>query len=1128
MTYSSFEQRRLSTAVTLLVLIAGTMNCRLEAADSDVLTTVFGGGILSENADAVSRKAALLDPPERYRVLLDFVLPAGSERLLRTPVKFSVMNSRMTGETRGKNAASRVETGGQIESPVLDLVAVALQLDQLDELRSQVEESADVSTSNRIARLSSLVIIHCAAGETGVASRHLAELYTMVAADRELSKESEDALLLAIHTGAKQAETRTAANDLAYDLHQTHLDQVQPNEWRPFHRHVAALIAQIADQVPSATGAPSTARNVPTTEFSQWQRGSLFTAESRGTGCPPNVWSRDATGVRKASGHSIDLLYFQSPLQGDFDVECDASVFNWRSIHPTFGGHWAGVEPERMQRRIGTLAELDSTLDPLAARLTKFRHEIHYRISVRGQQMEVYGNGRLLNSVLLNKDHDPWVALRRSAKHSARIWNVRITGEPNIPDEIRLSESPTLTGWIPYFNEGVGGTEARNTDWQQVGNLRDGGIIAGHHQPELPRGAHAERLLYYHRPMLEDGSIEYEFFYKAGESCVHPAIDRAAFILAPDGIKLHWVTDGVFDRSDLSPENETDEPVHRRGPAELPLQENQWNRIRVELSGDTIRLFLNGEHIYERPLEASNQRNFGLFHDADQSQAVVRNVVWRGDWPKELPLLYDQELAGEDTRLLDQSAMELASRFRHSFKTDPFPLGKFVVSAGKMVDTKPGIEGLSVQSQGSSGYQRTVLAAQLAVEGDFDISASFDSLVTRPGVGGHSSLSISVLLADQAATQTSYRRRHNRHPGGREDQHLAYADVASSPRNGARRSNIGYEPAESNSGTLRVARRGGRLYTLFAEGDSQNFRITGESEFPKDDVLLGGILLSGMVYAESFVSFRWTNLEIRADRITGPAVEATDLKEILADLNQKRDRLPVAGDFDFAKNAPADEEFFRWGSVLPWSSELGGQLMIHQGRPTWASSGITPRNMIDGDFDVTAVFEVQKIVNPTAGVRSTIYLKTSFGPSGDTQASLMFDINPKDERQVFVRLGTRKQDGGYSYKVVGGIAASEITVLRFARYGTTMYFLARRDIDSPEQLIATKQVSDEPISGRTLNFMVHSGGEGRETHVLLKSLKVRAEKSTPADLPIRPGPIPAGNTPPKSKGFFDSVIDFFK
>jgi tetratricopeptide (TPR) repeat protein len=51
----------------------------------------------------------------------------------------------------------------------------------------------------------------------------------------------------------------------------------------------------------------------------------------------------------------------------------------------------------------------------------------------------------------------------------------------------------------------------------------------------------------------------------------------------------------------------------------------------------------NDELVYDRELEPRNQRHFGLFRYADEAEVRVRKVVYRGNWPKELPK--SQELA---------------------------------------------------------------------------------------------------------------------------------------------------------------------------------------------------------------------------------------------------------------------------------------------------------------------------------------------------------------------------------------------------------------------------------------------------------------------------------------------------
>ena len=115
-----------------------------------------------------------------------------------------------------------------------------------------------------------------------------------------------------------------------------------------------------------------------------------------------------------------------------------------------------------------------------------------------------------------------------------------------------------------------------------------------------------------------------------------PRIDPRS-IPAPDGVEVHWLTDAQHDRTGLAPDNVSVEPVNRRGPAGLPLKVKEWNRLTLSLAGDVVTLTLNDIPICERTLEATNQRVFGLFHYADETEARVRNVVYRGRWPREFP-----------------------------------------------------------------------------------------------------------------------------------------------------------------------------------------------------------------------------------------------------------------------------------------------------------------------------------------------------------------------------------------------------------------------------------------------------------------------------------------------------------
>ena len=53
--------------------------------------------------------------------------------------------------------------------------------------------------------------------------------------------------------------------------------------------------------------------------------------------------------------------------------------------------------------------------------------------------------------------------------------------------------------------------------------------------------------LAYFRPLRPGETLRYEFFYEPGKTHVHPSLGRLAFLLEPDGVKLHWLTDTAAD-----------------------------------------------------------------------------------------------------------------------------------------------------------------------------------------------------------------------------------------------------------------------------------------------------------------------------------------------------------------------------------------------------------------------------------------------------------------------------------------------------------------------------------------------------------------------------------------------------
>jgi Domain of unknown function (DUF1583_N) len=58
---------------------------------------------------------------------------------------------------------------------------------------------------------------------------------------------------------------------------------------------------------------------------------------------------------------------------------------------------------------------------------------------------------------------------------------------------------------------------------------------------------------------------------------------------------------------------------------------------------------VNGQEVARRKLESTNLLTLGWFHYTDASTARIRNVVYRGQWPTELPPIDQQQLAPAGT-----------------------------------------------------------------------------------------------------------------------------------------------------------------------------------------------------------------------------------------------------------------------------------------------------------------------------------------------------------------------------------------------------------------------------------------------------------------------------------------------
>ena len=879
--------------------------------DRHVINAIFEDRFIAQNVVALRRRVALMPREDQFDALVKWVLPGRNHPTLRMageftsthPVPFvrdhdAIDASRFERALRaGKN---RIELGGNLAAPVFDLVDLAKQLDRLTDLRERVAATTSRSQNHasagardvrpdlgrkrgfkvvskseqkdlQRATVAMLVLIDIALGDFERASDGIEQLLTLVEESKHTDYASRWPETLALWRGSLHPKTRTIAAEL---LRSVYLPRIRwENSGSEAWDNYAAAMSGLHRYLELEDTSLERFWTAP--GLTNWVPVSFTNFRTRGEGRPRAHWHWDSNRVDNLSGHEQDYLYYRIPLRGNYEVECDVSPFSLRESHLMVAGTIVSPQANLKSYGLGNFREV-ATVGRIEPKLNRMNDWIRYRTVVRDGVSTTYFNGRKVHAQELPADNEPWLAIRSWSRHQGAVRDLRISGQPVVPEQIQLTSLANLPGWASYFGATVAennsgqistgqidtgqiDTEKNNSDWRQLGDLPRGGGIVGKRRPDLA-GSGLQRLLRYHRPMVEDGTIEYDFYYRPLKVATHPALDRLAFMLDPGGVRVHWITDGKYDKTGLNPTNLVDEPDNRRGPEELPLKTNDWNRLRLTLRGDTVDLELNGQLVYRRELEPTNQRTFGLFHFADRTEARVRNIAWRGDWPRTVPAIADQELAGEMADSLDERIPELTSVFEHDFTSDGLP-EKYFRQYGEDSEKciSPQGDGVQVIREGAGIWSRVSFGPRFRARGDFDITASFERLETRnPST---CNVQLLAILESQHHCRTTRGHHKNGHRSINGQLMTAQPD-------GGRRTRASQQTCEADSGRLRLARRGDKIYFLFAEGDSPVFRIIGTQTATADDVAATGVRLVACAGEGARTSVVWKHLSLRAEELT--------------------------------------------------------------------------------------------------------------------------------------------------------------------------------------------------------------------------------------------------------------------
>ena len=823
----------------------GTLDQERKPASFAIL---FEESILADNAAAIRLSAARRPDHERYEQLLNWVLPSQSHSTIRMHGEFTQTNPAPINRV---DTSPEQTSGGRIASPAFDLLDAARRLNELDGLLQQVEAIPEASNNEQQrARTALLALLHLELGNANAVAKSSDRLLQLV---RESSPRNAAEMwpeMLVVYRHVVRQQNAPGLDELLSYLfaQRTQLDFL-PHELR-WHTQIASLAGEKGHRE-SATPPVS---DVSETEMSQWIPISRRRALTRGQGFAGSRWARAGSQVYKISGHDDDYLFFRSPLKGNYDVECDVTAFTTQSMA---AGTFVGNDENRTHLWVGTFRNSASRVDS-RMRFSGFDDWIHHRSIIQNNTATTSLNGVVAHTEQISGSADPWFAVRNWWRMHSAARDVRITGNPVIPEAVKLSTATDLRGWYPYFEVSAGYAGAV---WEHFADDESASQILGH--GGAPLGSFCESLLAYQRPLDSVGSMEFDFFYEPGQIEVHPALDRMVFYLQPDGVRIHWLTDGPFDQTELGPDNLSGILPRDASTLPIPLKPGQWNQMKVVLNEQTITLELNGQPICETSIDPANDRVFGLFHYADQTEARVRNVVMRGSWPTKLPDLSAQELADQRPAKLDADLAKLTDVFEYQFAATQILDRFFVVGQNQPNDTVAMEQsGLRIRRPGGGPWHDTYINLPFLVHGDFDMEIGFEEF---KAIGDKFGCVMLVLeLDDDKRRQCRILRI--RDEVQRQEVHSSLSELH---QDGGR--SFSARPpkkTEATAGRLRMARRGATLYYLFAENDSSKYRLLETEEISDSSSVPDGLHFHTMCDGSGETSVVWKSFTLRAERLT--------------------------------------------------------------------------------------------------------------------------------------------------------------------------------------------------------------------------------------------------------------------
>ena len=762
-----FHRATLATAV--FCFFSGNLCATEFDSDESALAAIFGDQE-PHHLIRLYRQIADGSAEQCYDQLFNSVFPPG-RRVIR--IQFDFLPTQLVSgkdsipfliDDQADDDLPTCLAQGQLLAPAIDLIRMAALLNKTDRIEQAVRRARMSTKRDTKSVLAMRMLLAMEHGDLDLVDQLLSEFAPLVAGgaanESELGPET-----IVIWSAARRPKTREYAIDLIFQFYELARNgtPVGSERWR---RHIYALhyLLQTATAEPETDWRRSLKRSASedATSLTRWLPVSRLTAQSDGEGFPIAQWLAEPGKVSNVTGHDRDYLVYAIPLAGDFTIAAEVSPFSYRDTRLGFGGTWAGPGYDHQSLLVGHFGR-DAPVQVIAPRLDEIDHSIRVKIVVENGVRSTQINGREVFQAPASES-DPWLEIFSYWYTYGWVSNLRVTGEPTVPDSIDLLAGGELHGWNSFFGSSIGEPFCL---WDQLRlsqsdqDLSAPVTLRGRRHSEYHNGFD-ESLIQYHRPIVEDARFTYEYFYQPGHFDAHPAIGLTAFLLHPSGVVTHEITNGIYDRTARRPYPSRPFDDQTAIDSRLPLNPNAWNQVEVSIREGHVTILLNDQIVFDHDVptlrhSSFRQPLFGFFHYADRSESRVRKVNWHGSWPKHVPPELEQQLSDDAVeRLL--AGPELPATFHHDFATG-IPRNRFLIAGSGWQDSlRKRSDGLGFSLTGRNAFVSYNIRPQLQIEGDFDVIAEFAEFAGTIAEGGDINIQLYVGFEEDAKDYRLYRK----------------------------------------------------------------------------------------------------------------------------------------------------------------------------------------------------------------------------------------------------------------------------------------------------------------------------------------------------------------------------------